>query len=113
MSILSENLRKAMFDKRVNGAQLARLSGVPQSNISQYLNNHPKGQNPTLNNILALAKALDIHPAVLLFGYDPPQDLKIPKEVEKIVDAYMKLKDDDPRKEAIDTLLLKPFTSTE
>lgn len=48
-----------MRDRDINQPELTRLSGVDQSLISRYLRGDPKARLPKLDNLIALAAALE------------------------------------------------------
>ena len=111
MDKFSKKLRHLMDIKGINQPELAKLSGVDQSLISRYLRGDVKAKFPSFENLLALANGLK----VTLFELTGSEILKnLESEAEKITDitdeekqileAYMKLKDTDPRKKAIDAV---------
>jgi transcriptional regulator with XRE-family HTH domain len=55
----------------VNGAELAALSGVSAATISRYLNGL---RQPTVDNIIRLADALDVSTDYLLCLHNVPDD---------------------------------------
>lgn len=59
----ADNLRREMKARNLSELDLEKLSGVKQQNINRYLNGVHK---PGAAKIAALAKALDVSPAVLL-----------------------------------------------
>lgn len=56
--------------RKINAAQLAKMSGVSEASISNYLNDKVK---PKTNNIQKLASALEVNEAWLM-GYDVDPD---------------------------------------
>ena len=67
----SERLSHCMKQCKVNGAELSALSGVTAATISRYLNGL---RTPTVENIILLAKALDVSVDYLLGLHDVPDD---------------------------------------
>lgn len=61
INTFSERLRETRRSKNLTQAQLAKLSGVTAATISAYEStDNKKGCNPSLDNALKLAEALDI-----------------------------------------------------
>ena len=67
----SERLSLCMKQRKVNGAELSALSGVTAATISRYLNGL---RTPTVENIILLAKALNVSTDYLLGLHDVPDD---------------------------------------
>lgn len=64
---IQERIKKAMKSKsNMSAAELSRLSGIPKSSISQYLNGRV---NPKQDRIYLMASALNVNEAWLM-GYD-------------------------------------------
>ena len=59
MESFSSNLSRIMAERGLNQPELARLSGVDQSLISRYLRGNARAKCPSINNLVALAKALN------------------------------------------------------
>ena len=70
MSDFAENLRKAMFDKRCKAVDVARATNITPSVISRYLS----GTNqPSADNLFAIANYLGMSPNILLSSSDAPE----------------------------------------
>ena len=59
MGKFSRQLKIFMELRNFDQVELSKKSGVDQSLINKYLREDPKGQNPSLKNLVALAKALN------------------------------------------------------
>lgn len=89
----SERLSHCMKQRKVNGTELAALSGVTAATISRYLNGL---RAPTVKNIILLAEALDVSVDYLLSLHDVP-------DAKTLITAYSTASIDD--KHVIWTLL--------
>ena len=73
MSNFAENLRKALFDKHLKAIDVARGTNITPSVISRYLS----GTNqPSRDNLFAVANYLGISPEWLLSSPDAPESKK-------------------------------------
>lgn len=73
----SDRLTNTMSIKNISQTELAKLTGITQSSISDYINNRYK---PKQDKIDLLAKALNTTPAYLM-GWEEEKDKKpIPKQ---------------------------------
>ena len=63
MSDFAENLRKAMFAKRLKGVDVANATKITPSVISRYLTG---AHQPSTDNLLAISKYLGISPETLV-----------------------------------------------
>lgn len=87
---IKDRLRKAINDRDISQQELAELTGIPKSSISQYVSGYAK---PKQDRIYLLAKALRVNEAWLL-GYDSEMDIaddepKINKEyVPDVIAAH-------------------------
>ena len=70
MSYFAENLRKAMFDKRLKGIDVANATEITPSTISRYLSGT---HQPTTQNLIAISKYLEVSPEALLSSSDAPE----------------------------------------
>ena len=70
MNIIAERLTKAMNEKGLTNRALAKISGVPEYDISHYKRGH---YSPKRDRIFKLAEALDVSP-VWLSGLDLSQE---------------------------------------
>mgnify|MGYP003571330062 CR=1 FL=1 len=99
MSVFPERLRQAMLLRGLKASELADLSGIDKSAISNYLN---AKYNPKQDKIYLLATALNVNPGWLIgldddMGYNPPSsnsdDRKLTKDEQELLDAYRILND--------------------
>ena len=70
METIRNRIKEGMKMRKINAAQLAKVSGVSETSISNYLNDKVK---PKTNNIQKLASALEVNEAWLM-GYDVDPD---------------------------------------
>lgn len=70
METIRNRIKEGMRMRKINAAQLAKLSGVSEASISNYLNDKVK---PKTNNIQKLASAIEVNEAWLM-GYDVDPD---------------------------------------
>ena len=73
MSNFAENLRRAIFDKRLKAVDVANATKITPSVISRYLTG---AHQPSTNNLLAISKYLEISPEALLSSSDDPESLE-------------------------------------
>ena len=86
MSDFAENLRKAMFDKRLKAVDIANATKIPPSVISRYLSG---AHQPSTDNLLAISKYLGISPEALLSSSESPElfesSKRTPSDKDKII----------------------------
>ena len=86
MSDFAENLRKAMFAKRLKGVDVANATKITPSVISRYLTG---AHQPSTNNLLAISKYLEISPEALLSSSESPElfesSKRTPSDKDKII----------------------------
>ena len=70
METIRNRIKEGMKMRKINAAQLAKISGVSEASISNYLNDKVK---PKTNNIQKLASAIEVNEAWLM-GYDVDPD---------------------------------------
>ena len=70
MESIKNRIKEGMRMRKISAAQLAKMSGVSEASISNYLNDKVK---PKTNNIQKLAYALEVNEAWLM-GYDVAPD---------------------------------------
>lgn len=70
MESIKNRIKEGMIMRKISAAQLAKMSGVSEASISNYLNDKVK---PKTNNIQKLASALEVNEAWLM-GYDVDPD---------------------------------------
>lgn len=70
MESIKNRIKEGMRMRKISAAHLAKISGVSEASISNYLNDKVK---PKTNNIQKLASALEVNEAWLM-GYDVDPD---------------------------------------
>lgn len=70
METIRNRIKEGMKMRKISAAKLAKMSGVSEASISNYLNDKVK---PKTNNIQKLASALEVNEAWLM-GYDVAPD---------------------------------------
>ena len=118
-----------MQKKSINQVQLSKKTGIHQTTISNWLIESDRGKLPSLKNLITLAKALNCSLDELA-GTNIPEFEKLknipnqkdekdkllrsaPDEAIELMKRYIELDDDDPKKIAIEALLLKRDTKSE
>ena len=76
MSDFAENLRNAIFDKRLKAVDVANATKITPSVISRYLTG---AHQPSTNNLLAISKYLEISPEALLSSSEAPESSGSPR----------------------------------
>lgn len=103
-----------MNKRGVNALQLSKISGIHQTMISRYLRKDSKGKLPSLETLIALAKALHCTLEELT-GIESLKNIEtdsknayneLPDDLKVLVDEIIKLPEDDYRRKAIEALLL-------
>jgi len=92
VSYFAENLRKAIFDKRIKAVDVANATKITPSVISRYLTG---AHQPSTDNLIAISKYLGISPEALLSSSEAPESSGssrfIPSDKDKIIDVQDKL----------------------
>ena len=92
MSDFAENLRNAMFFKRLKAIDVSNATKIPPPTISRYLSGT---HQPTTDNLITISKYLGISPEALLSSSDAPESSEssrhIPSDKDKIIDVQDKL----------------------
>ena len=70
MSDFAENLRNAIFDKRLKAVDVANATKITPSVISRYLTG---AHQPSTDNLFAISKYLGISPEALLSSSEAPE----------------------------------------
>ena len=73
MSDFAENLRNAMFFKRLKAIDVANGTKIPPPTISRYLSGT---HQPTTDNLITISKYLGISPEALLSSSDAPESIQ-------------------------------------
>ena len=87
MSNFAERLRQAMFDKRCKAIDVARATNITPSVISRYLS----GTNqPSRDNLFAVAKYLGVSSEWLLSSSDAPESNQKSKVGSSVTEPLLK-----------------------
>ena len=73
MSDFAENLRNAMFFKRLKAIDVANATKIPPPTISRYLSGT---HQPTTDNLITISKYLGISPDALLSSSEAPESIQ-------------------------------------
>ena len=88
MSNFAERLRQAMFDKRCKAIDVARATKITPSVISRYLS----GTNqPTRDNLFAVANYLGVSSAWLLSSSDAPESIQKSQGISRDTEQLQKI----------------------
>ena len=92
MSDFAENLRNAMFFKRLKAIDVSNATKIPPPTISRYLSGT---HQPTTDNLITISKYLGISSEALLSSSDAPESSESPRHIssdkDKIIDVQDKL----------------------
>ena len=92
MSDFAENLRNAMFFKRLKAIDVSNATKIPPPTISRYLSGT---HQPTTDNLITISKYLGISSEALLSSSDAPESSEssrhISSDKDKIIDVQDKL----------------------
>ena len=91
MSDFAENLRKAMFAKRLKGVDVANATKITPSVISRYLTG---AHQPSTDNLLAISKYLGISPEALLSSSEAPELSKSSKYISSDKDKVIAVQEE-------------------
>ena len=91
MSDFAENLRKAMFAKRLKGIDVANATKITPSVISRYLSG---AHQPSTGNLLAISKYLGISPEALLSSSDAPESSESSKHISSDKDKIIAVQEE-------------------
>ena len=88
MSNFAENLRKVLFDKRLKAIDVARGTNITPSVISRYLS----GTNqPSRDNLFAVAKYLGVSSEWLLSSSDAPESIQKSQGISRDTEQLQKI----------------------
>ena len=73
MSDFAENLRNAMFFKRLKAIDVSNATKIPPPTISRYLSGT---HQPTTDNLITISQYLGISPEALLSSSDAPESIQ-------------------------------------
>ena len=88
MSSFAENLRKAMFAKRLKGVDVASATKITPSVISRYLTG---AHQPSTDNLLAISKYLGISPEALLSSSEAPESIQRGHDISRDTEQLQKI----------------------
>ena len=91
MSDFAENLRKAMFAKRLKGVDVANATKITPSVISRYLTG---AHQPSTDNLLAISKYLGISPEALLSSSDAPESSESSRHISSDKDKIIAVQEE-------------------
>ncbi len=112
MTEFGRRLRDLRLKRGLNQAKLARLSGVSRVSINGYESGSKSGTYPELPRLIALAQALNCTLEELtglerLRGVEEDAEkIEISDDEKELLEAYKALPENDPRRKAIDALLI-------
>ena len=87
MSNFADNLRNAMFFKRCKAVDVARATNITPSVISRYLS----GKNqPSTDNLFAIANYLGMSPNALLSSSDAPESIQKSQVGSSVTEPLLK-----------------------
>ena len=119
MTEFGRRLKELRLKRSLSQAELAKRSGVSRISINGYESGSKSGRFPELPRLIALATALkctleELTGLERLKGVeDDVAKADISDDEKKLLEAYKALPDDDPRKNAIDALLITGKEDTE
>ena len=87
MSDFAENLRNAMFFKRVKAIDVSNATKIPPPTISRYLSGT---HQPTTDNLITISKYLGISPEALLSSSDAPESIQKSQVGSSVTEPLLK-----------------------
>lgn len=84
-STLINRIKKSLEDKNMTKAELARITGISNSSLSEYLTGK---YEPKQDKIALIARALNVSPAWLM-GFDDTLSAKEEREIESDLEDMM------------------------
>ena len=78
MSDFAENLRNAMFFKRLKAIDVSNATKIPPPTISRYLSGT---HQPTTDNLITISKYLGISSEALLSSSEAPESIQKSKDI--------------------------------
>lgn len=75
MSEISKLIQKLMNERNINQVELAKLTGIRQSSISDYVNGK---YEPKQDKIELISKALGVSPSMFFYYIEDPKEKRIP-----------------------------------
>ena len=104
MSDFAENLRNAMFFKRLKAIDVANATKIPPPTISRYLSGT---HQPTTDNLITTSKYLGISPEALLSSSDAPESIQKSRVGLSVTEPLLKTIEAQDKVIAVQEELLK------
>ena len=104
MSDFAENLRKAMFAKRLKGVDVANATKITPSVISRYLSGT---HQPSTINLIAISKYLSVSPEALLSSSEAPESIQKSRVGSSVTEPLLKTIEAQDKVIAVQEELLK------
>ena len=104
MSDFAENLRNAMFFKRLKAIDVSNGTKIPPPTISRYLSGT---HQPTTDNLITISKYLGISPEALLSSSDAPESIQKSQVGSSVTEPLLKTIEAQDKVIAVQEELLK------
>ena len=104
MSDFAENLRNAMFFKRLKAIDVANATKIPPPTISRYLSGT---HQPTTDNLITISKYLGISSEALLSSSDAPELIQKSQVGSSVTEPLLKTIEAQDKVIAVQEELLK------
>ena len=104
MSDFAENLRNAMFFKRIKAIDVSNATKIPPPTISRYLSGT---HQPTTDNLITISKYLGISPEALLSSSDAPESIQKSRVGSSVTEPLLKTIEAQDKVIAVQEELLK------
>ena len=88
MSDFAENLRNAMFFKRLKAIDVSNATKMPPPTISRYLSGT---HQPTTQNLIVISKYFKVSPESLLSSSDAPESLQRGQTKRSVTEPLLKV----------------------
>ena len=87
MSDFAENLRNAMFFKRLKAIDVSNATKIPPPTISRYLSGT---HQPTTDNLITISKYLGISSEALLSSSEAPESIQKSQVISSVTEPLLK-----------------------
>jgi len=104
VSDFAENLRNAMFFKRLKAIDVSNATKIPPPTISRYLSGT---HQPTTDNLITISKYLGISPEALLSSSDAPESIQKSRVGSSVTEPLLKTIEAQDKVIAVQEELLK------
>ena len=104
MSDFAENLRNAMFFKRLKAIDVSNATKIPPPTISRYLSGTHK---PTTDNLITISKYLGISSEALLSSSEAPESIQKSRVGSSVTEPLLKTIEAQDKVIAVQEELLK------